>query len=164
LLKQLSGSCRYGDELCIIGFILRMKKTGFQLYFLLVLLACVASGVSTAQAQSLFPISGAVYAPSPCALSSSAKAGLCIQYIVPLQTRIVARSGRRAYRIISDADGAVSAKLPRGRYALKVAKILYKGEELGAHNFVVTPGHVTVSARAAVGLLVAHRSAASPIE
>jgi hypothetical protein len=141
-----------------------MKKTVSQLYMLLALVACVASGISGAHAEALLPVSGAVYAPSPCALFSSAQAGLCIQYIVPLQTQIVARKGGRAYRITSDADGAFSAKLPRGRYALKVAKLLYKGQGLAARNFVVKPGRLTVSERSFVALTVAHRSVGSPAE
>lgn len=116
----------------------------------------IACGVVSAHAQSL-PVEGAVIASSPCALLVDGKNALCIQTIVPMKTELVARNGKKSFLLASDADGNLTGKLPRGRYSLRVKKIVFEGEELPAKDFTVTPSSLRVQKRTAAVLSIAHR-------
>lgn len=133
-----------------------MIATAFRKYIVPVVIAMVSCSAVSAHAQTL-PVEGAVFASSPCALLVDGKSALCIQSIVPMKTELVARSGKKKFLLASDADGNLSGRLPRGRYTLKIKKLVFEGESLPAQDFTVTPSSLRVTRSATAVLSIAHR-------
>jgi hypothetical protein len=121
------------------------------------LLVVLLTFAGTAHAQPLFRVEGSVYAPSSCALRANWREVLCTQYIAPVKTQILARSGTKTYRLSSDSDGNLSGTLPRGRYSLRVGRINHRGQELSARNYIVAPQRLRIAGHTTIVLAVVHR-------